>query len=411
MKTQQLLAAAWLISGILHPVQSDTRAQVHEQFQDYDKSKYHQLDLNEAHSRFHQQLQNIPKAGVHHPAIISFGARYHKSFIIQHSKKLKDEFTSSNPWMIEAEINWHLRSQEVWDYCYCFPRTGLAVSYVNFDLPEILGSAVAVYPYIEPAIRPQQRLNFSIRFGLGPAFVTKIYDENRNPDNLFFSSHYSFIALLNFSANFRCTESLSVRMAASYNHISNGGYAEPNLGMNFPSLNMGLDYSLQKPIFPVLQKNPDNELYPDKNRFDLLLGAAAKPASYELHDNIYPVVHFGVKYSRVTGRVFAVTAAAEWLYDRSLIELATARQIVDEDGNIPPPNRASVAAGIEWLFGRFIFSQEIGVYLYAPVKAIHPVYQRYGLSFRFTEHISAGLNVKAHAQDADFMEVMVGFSL
>jgi hypothetical protein len=51
------------------------------------------------------------------------------------------------------------------------------------------------------------------------------------------------------------------------------------------------------------------------------------------------------------------------------------------------------------------------VYLYAPVKAVHPVYQRYGLSFIFTEIFSAGLNIKAHAQDADLMELIMGFSL
>lgn len=375
MKHKTVLAAVLLITGILYPIPT--------QCQD------HGFD----------------------PALVSIGARYHKSFIIQHSKKLNDKFASANPWMIEADLSWHLRSDRVWDYCYCFPRTGLAIGYVNFDLPEIIGSAVAVYPYIEPYIRPQQQLNFSIRFGLGPAYVSKIYDETNNPDNLFFSSHFSFIAMLNIAVNYRCTDALSVRLAANYNHISNGGYAEPNLGMNFPSLNMGLDYSLGKPFFPAYNKDPNTDLYPDKNRFDLLLGAAAKPASYELHNNIYPVLHFGMKYSRVVGRIFALTAAAEWLHDRSLIELATARQIVDEEGNIPPPDRGSMAAGIEWLFGKFIFSQEFGVYLYAPVKAVHPVYQRYGLSFRFTEHILAGISVKAHAQDADFMEIMIGFSL
>lgn len=375
MKDYIQLVAVLLITGILHP--------------------------NPSYSQDHGN----------DPALVSFGARYHKSFIIQHSKKLKDEFSTANPWMIEAELNWHLRSRHVWDYCYCFPRTGLAFSYVNFDLPEILGSAVAVYPYIEPAIRPEKRLNYSIRFGLGPAYVTKTYDETLNPDNLFFSSKLSFIVLLNISASFRCTDALSVRLAANYNHISNGGYAEPNLGMNFPSLNIGLEYGPGKPYFPAYHKDRDSDLYPDKNRFDLLLGAAAKPASYDLNKNIYPVLHFGLKYSRVVGRIFAITAAAEWLHDRSLVELATARQILDKDGNIPPPNRGSMAAGIEWLFGKFIFSQEFGAYLYAPVKAVHPVYQRYGLSFRFTEHFLAGLNVKAHAQDADFMEIMIGLSL
>ena len=344
-------------------------------------------------------------------AVFSIGARYHRSFIIQHTKKLKDELTSSNPWMIEADLNWHLRKEQVWKYCYCFPRTGFTFTYVNFDLPEILGSAFAVYPYIEPYIRPCKDLNFSIRFGLGPAYVGSIYDEDTNPDNLFFSSHYSFIALLNFAMNYRVTDQITFRLAGNYNHISNGGYAEPNLGMNFPSVNAGFDYSFSDPSFPNHYKESGAALYPDKNRLDLLLGFAAKPASYELNEGIYPVFHFGSKYSRVAGRIFAITLAAEWLYDRSLIELARVKQIRDEDGDLAPPHRASAAAGVDWVFGKFIFSQVFGYYLYAPVPAKHLVYQRYGITFRFTEHLFTGLNVKAHAQDADFIEVLIGYSL
>jgi len=129
------------------------------------------------------------------------GARFHNDFIIQHSKKLKDELVQTNPWSIEMDVNWHLRKKGVWDYCYCYPRTGIAFKYVNFDFPEVMGSAFAVFPFIEPYIRADRRLNFSVRFGLGPAYLTKIYDEETNPDNLFFSSPISFITQVNFAVN------------------------------------------------------------------------------------------------------------------------------------------------------------------------------------------------------------------
>src|SRR3990172_3906259 len=85
-------------------------------------------------------------------ALFSVGARVHRSFIIQHTKKLSREITASNPWMIEADLNWHLRKQNTWEYCHCYPRTGVSLLYTNFDMPLILGSAFSVYAFIEPFI-------------------------------------------------------------------------------------------------------------------------------------------------------------------------------------------------------------------------------------------------------------------
>ncbi len=344
-------------------------------------------------------------------AIPVAGLRLHRSFIIQHTPKLKEAITQTNPWSLETEIAWHLRQQNVWNYCTCYPRAGFALRYINFDLPDILGSSVATYAFIEPFIRPEKALSFSIRFGLGPAYLTHIHDEQTNPDNLFFGSHLSFIAMLNLAVNYRVTNRLTLRLAGDYNHISNGGYAEPNLGMNFPSVNLGADYSFQHPVYPERTLPENATLHPPKNRLQATYGISFKPPSYEIRSPIYPVHCLGVRYSHTLGRIFALAAGAEWINDRSLKALIKLEDRRDESGELYDHNRISALAGMDWLFGRFIFSQHFGYYLYAPVEAKHKVYQRYTLGFRVTEHILTGISVKAHAQDADFIDVRVGFTL
>ena len=79
--------------------------------------------------------------------LFTVGGRFHRGFIIQHTQKLKDEVTQSNPWSIEAEAIWHLRKRGVWDYCYCYPRTGISLNYTNFDLTEYqeyLGATISL---------------------------------------------------------------------------------------------------------------------------------------------------------------------------------------------------------------------------------------------------------------------------
>jgi len=343
-------------------------------------------------------------------ALFSMGVRVHRSFIIQHTKKLAREVTASNPWMVEADLNWHLRKRDTWEYCHCYPRTGIAILYTNFDLPDILGSAISVYPYIEPFILADRKLNFSIRFGMGPSYLTRIYDAETNPDNLFFSSPVSFLVLLNASVNYRFTPQLTLRMAGSYNHISNGGYSEPNLGMNFPSFGVGMDYSFSPVELPHRDPLSTGKLQTKKQRFDVVVGLSAKPTKPGLHEKRYPVYVLGVNYSRAVGRILALNGGVEWVNDRSLFRDLRENQTVNEDGNYSDHNRAGLLAGVDWLFGRFIFYQHLGIYLYSPVKAQHPVYQRYGLNFRVSQHVFAGLNIKAHGQDADFMDVRIGWS-
>ena len=343
--------------------------------------------------------------------IRSLGLRYHRAFIIQHSKKLQDEFTQSNPQSIDLEYSWHLRKKAVWDYCTCYPRTGFALTCIDFDLGDTLGRSLAAYTFIEPYIKPGRRLNFAFRFGMGPAYMSSIYDENFNPDNLFFSTRISFILLFNLSLNYRLTDQWMLRVGANFNHISNGGVKEPNLGMNFPSLNLGTEYSFHKPLFPDQQKSTSLFGEDQKNRYDLLLSAALKAPEWTIENKQYLVTSAGLNYSRLLGRVFAVSFGGEWVSDRTIKSLIDEQELRDSSGELLDYNRLGMLAGVEWLFGRFIFTQQMGFYLYSPIEAKHPVYQRYGLSLRISEHIYSGINIKAHAQDADFMELRIGFYL
>jgi hypothetical protein len=343
--------------------------------------------------------------------LLILGARYHKGFIIQHTKKLKDEVTQSNPWGLEADINWHLRKEKTWNYCYCYPRTGFAIRYTNFDFPDILGNAFSVYPFIEPYIHAEKELSLAIRFGIGPAYMTKIYDEINNPDNLFFSSRISFIALLNLSLNYAINDQIGLRLALNYNHISNSGISEPNLGINFPSINLGIEYSFKKADFPSLNKNPNLVFQKKKNRFDFITSISAKPATSGTKQNKYPVYGTSFNYGRALGRIFGLSGGIEWVNDQSLKEKFILDSVFHSGDSYPDHNRLGALLGIEWLFGKFIFYQQLGYYLYADYKEFGSFYQRYGLSYKLTKHLYVGINIKAHAQDADYMDIRLGFFL
>jgi hypothetical protein len=336
---------------------------------------------------------------------ISLGFRAHYGFIIPHSRAIA-EISNSNPRGIEADLAWHLMRENIWKHCYCYPRTGFSLNYFDFNFPQVLGHSVALYPYIEPWIRPQKNLSITFRFGIGPAVLTKIYDEETNPDNFFFSDHLSFVAMLNVAMNYRISRRVNTRVAFNYNHISNGGLKLPNVGMNFPTLNAGFDYSFSDIDFPSRPKDTMRVLYTDKCWFDAYMLGTAKNAE-KGEEKRYPVIGFGIYYNYLFGRVIAANVGTEWISDFSVKEQIR-RLYINDPGAAPDHNRAAVLLGINLLFGRFSFHHQWGIYYYEPYPARNRIYERYGLNLRFTQRLYIGINIKAHGHVADLMDARLG---
>jgi len=340
-------------------------------------------------------------------ASVIVGVRSNWGFIIPHSRKIED-LSHTNPWGIEMDINWHLIKKETWQYCFCYPRTGFSLLYTNFSNPEVIGGAFALYPFIEPFISAEKPFSLSIRFGMGPAYMTKIYDPEKNPENFFNSSHLSFIVVLNMGFNYRISQNMNLRIAGNYNHISNGGIKQPNLGINFPTINAGLDWSLSPAYFPDRKKDPKLVPIPEKFRFDIYLFGTGKIDGKNSKN--YIISGLGVNFSERIGRINAMTCGVEWITDGEIKYLAEQNQITNKYGEIIDHHRAGILFGHELLLGRFIFSQQMGFYFYSPFEPLDAVYQRYGISFKISDQVFTGINIKAHRHVADFLDLRTGIT-
>lgn len=340
---------------------------------------------------------------INQPAIITLGVFGHKGFIIPHSESISS-ISYSKPWVIETNISWHFTDQNAWNYCFCYPRIGLSLLYINFGNPEILGHAVCLAPFVEPFFHTHKRFNTSFRFAAGYAYLDNVYDSLKNPQNLFYSTHSSFILSLYLTVNYRLGLQWILRLSGCYNHISNGGNELPNKGINFPTAAVGLDYMLKPLHFPIRQKS-DKEKPIKKSSFKIgILGTFKKP--FQDENTQYLLYGCHINWSYLLGRLSAVTTGMEFVNDGSL------KETLHRNNQSPPDHkRTAMLIGHELQIGRFRFSQQLGIYFYSPVKAKDPVYQRYGLDFLVYKRIYIGTNLKAHRHVADFMDLRIGIEL
>jgi len=130
------------------------------------------------------------------------GLKLHQGFVIIHSRDLRP-IRNSYPNGLELDFAWHNTSQKAWESCHCYPKLGLALTFWNYDHPEILGYGVTSLFYVEPIFGAFNKISFSIRAGMGLSYQSKPYDPLSNPDNYSYSTYIAFPLQLGVSLHYR----------------------------------------------------------------------------------------------------------------------------------------------------------------------------------------------------------------
>lgn len=332
------------------------------------------------------------------------GAKWHRGFIIAHSRELID-VSRSNPFGFELNAHWLMVDEKSVRQTGLIAKRGIAAYYFNFDNPKVLGHCVAVVPYVEPLVRPWGRFYGSFQLGLGAVYLSKVYDEESNPTNLFFSLPVSFWAMVNADVYYKINKKWQASCGFNYNHISNGGMKSPNKGMNFPTFNLGLQYAFQASSIRRPAKNNDWKKQ-SRNFSYLLLGASVKnvPAG-PAYPTIEPSLLMGAQwmYGRRVGRLSGLSAGIEMVLD------GYDRKLLDRLGDPTSTWKGGILLGHELLVGRVRFTIHLGPYFYNPSRTTDALYQRYGLFYRFGKHVLVGSTLKAHRHVADVFDLRIGW--
>ena len=68
-----------------------------------------------------------------------------------------------------------------------------------------------------------------------------------------------------------------------------------------------------------------------------------------------------------------------------------------------------IHASTDVVFNKFSFTIQAGYYLYSKWKETEIVYNRFGIIYKFTEHLSANITLKTHLVKADYAEIGLGY--
>jgi len=338
------------------------------------------------------------------PDQLSIQFDYVHGNMIPHAKEVLN-VKGKNPKGYKIELSWQLHWKSVWDNYHSYPRLGIFAEYFDTDFEEILGHGYATGMLFTYFFGLPSTINFLLKGEAGVIYLTKPYDRNNNPHNMSYCTYLNYSLSIGGGINLKLNRLWQLQFLASMNHKSNAAWLEPNGGINYPAVSLGVTYILNPVNFKPLPGEDPYLSLPKKKRWEISLSGGMSAMPYPKPGQA-PMASLSVMRSIQVARLLALTAAAELEYN------GRARKLMEKYYTHIKSSywRSSVLLGGEFLLGKALFGIQLGVYFYREYVEGGDFFQRYYLVYNILKNIYAGISFKSYGHFADHLDLKLAYS-
>jgi hypothetical protein len=332
--------------------------------------------------------------------------KLHYGFVLSHHKNMAYLTTGHFP-CFEINIGKQTRGEQKWQPLYKYPVMGISFWYSNLANPDILGSAYALYPYLNFHLLRNPSFSLNYRFGIGLGYLTKKFDRLDNYKNIAIGTHLNATINMFYELKWMVFQKFYVSGSLGITHFSNGAIKFPNLGINIPTVSAGIAY-----IFPSktlhYQLADKNVMNISKNKIDIIsiLSGSVKEMYPSCGDK-FGAFSFTTSFLKPLSIKRKIDAGFDLFWDFSNIRTLKCKNI--EIKRSYEAIRYGIHIGHQLEFSHLSFITQLGYYLYAKDKSDGPVFMRIGMRYKLTKKILFNLAIKTHYAKADFLECGIGY--
>lgn len=331
----------------------------------------------------------------------SIGARGYFGFLWPHRQDMW-VLVEKHSGGVELYAEKQVSGDKPWHQYYKGPSYGVGLLYVNFANPEKIGPVARILPYLYLPFKNNDRSSFGIRLGWGIGFVSKPYDRRENTQQIAIGSKANMAVQIMFEYH-RSFGRYTILSGLGIDHWSNGSFRQPNLGINYLALSVGVSRALG-------QVKPFEHL-PDSTRF------VRPKRSY--------MVVFGFGVNEVerpnTGQytAYSVVGQVQWTVSRKSVlgaglDLFNKGSLAFYDESLENrPRIEYTQLGLHGEYALVLGKNELyfnmGVYLYTPYPEDSKVFHRVGYRYKSRDHLVLNFSLKSHYAVADHVEIGLGY--
>jgi hypothetical protein len=293
--------------------------------------------------------------------------------------------------------------QEILNRYACFPRHTLSLSYNQFS-NSALGNGVSVAYSLAPYFVISNQLSLFPFLSIGLMASSYPYDAVTNPGNKLYSLPVNGYLNAGGGVRWQFSNQLAFQATATFHHVSNGGWHDPNVGLNWATLGGGVEYSVGGLSLKKLTRELDQNRKMNVLRMDLEVFGLIRSGLIQNELVTQPVAGLEILLSQQTRRIHAWTLSLEFYQDQFL-------QNQQANKKLPSQGlRLGAMTGHEFFFNKFIFSQQLGIYL-AGRNDSELLYHRWGLQYQFLTRWRVGINLRAYRAVAEFTDVRLSYTI
>lgn len=334
--------------------------------------------------------------------------------ILKHSRKISFGIPRQS-YGFGLNFSWQTYGKKEWHQHHGYPLLGLSLQYFELGDPQVLGQAMAAFPFITLKVvdRPKWLLQF--RVGSGLAWVTRPYDRLDNPLNNGIGSRLNNATAFRLVAGVPLSPHWTIFAGGSFSHFSNGAAQMPNLGINVPALSASVSYTPNPVGGGSLEKWDASKRPPGRFGAQVYFSMAYKESGTPGAAKwpVYMGSAAGVyRISKVQNLLFGV----EYEYHKSifLFSLHTFASHTALEAR-QDATRWMVFLGNEWLFGNTGLLVQAGYYVSRQSYLVpFPFYNRLGLRYylpplgRPATQFFASIYLKSHIITAEYISIGIG---
>jgi hypothetical protein len=335
--------------------------------------------------------------------MFSAGLGIQHGFIFAHSPTVENT-KGSRPTGFEMIFSWQRNDPMIWNVCNCFPRNGLLLSYYDYD-NSILGKSITAAFFLEPTYRLGKKAFFSFRTSAGVSYLTNPFNSIRNPYNRSYSTHLNVYLLVGLGLWIKLDDHWWLNPSINYNHESNGSIKQPNSGINWPTAGITLNYQRDSRAYYTGTRVKPRSWKNKSIRWDFgVFGTLKRALFLDGSSRRMPLIGLSFQGGKQVGAINVVTVGAEIFRDWA------AHHQFKQDTIAASSVKAGILAGHEFILGKFLFSQRLGIYIFDQTPDFDLLYHRWALHYRINERLGIGLQLSAHRHIADFSDVKLMYT-
>ncbi|MCU0443019.1 MAG: acyloxyacyl hydrolase [Bacteroidia bacterium] len=302
---------------------------------------------------------------------------------------------------VSHQISWGqiLKEKSFKSLYKCEVQRGFIVNYTKFGSDK-LGQTFTLASFLNPSWTIVNKFDLVALTRLGLSFSTNPFNPINNLENKHYSSITNMYGSLGVELIYSVNQKFSMNGCFQLNHFSNGTFKIPNQGLNWYSGGIGLSYNLGKMPY-WLPKDTSRKFKP---YFEI--GTFIAYPSLKLITSKNYLINGVILQYGIRGLLHGWNFGTEIVHD----PLYVARGF--GNGVNVSPMLFSIVMGHEFILGKLLFSQQIGVYLHR-TNSLYPAsfYHRWGLTYPIFKKVSIGLNLKVHSQEANFFDARIVYTL